>query len=46
MLLSGHHFIRYARTVAAQVDGELDRLERETGTPEYSRAADAAEMQV
>ena len=46
MLLSGHHFIRYARTVAAQVDGELDRLVRETGTSEYSREADAAEVQV
>jgi radical SAM superfamily enzyme YgiQ (UPF0313 family) len=26
MLLSGHHFIRYASTVAAQLEGELNRL--------------------
>jgi radical SAM superfamily enzyme YgiQ (UPF0313 family) len=31
MLLSGHHFIRYARNVVVQLDSELDRLRIERG---------------
>lgn len=31
ILLSGHHFIRYARTVVVQLDSELDRLRIERG---------------
>ena len=43
MLLSGHHFIRYASTVAAQLEGELNRLSLEKETTEFSNQTDAAE---
>lgn len=35
MLLSGHHFIRYARSVAAQLEFELDKFRTEKQTTEF-----------
>jgi len=37
MLLSGHHFIRYAKTVVANLDGELDKIQSEDLTADLSR---------
>jgi len=45
MLLSGHHFIRYAKTVAAQLEGELNRLSIEKQTAEFSIEAEPAEIE-
>ena len=45
MLLSGHHFIGYANTVAKQLEGELNRLTVEKGSAEYSTEPAPAEMQ-
>jgi hypothetical protein len=45
MLLSGHHFIRYASTVAAQLEGELNRLSIEKETTEFSNEPAPAEIQ-
>ncbi len=45
MLLSGHHFIRYASTVAAQLEGELNRLVIEKDTAEFSIEAAPAELE-
>ncbi len=45
MLLSGHHFIRYASTVAAQLEGELNRLAIEKETAEFSIKAAPAEFE-
>jgi radical SAM superfamily enzyme YgiQ (UPF0313 family) len=45
MLLSGHHFIRYATTVAAQVEGELNRLVIEKQTAELSNEPATAEVE-
>jgi radical SAM superfamily enzyme YgiQ (UPF0313 family) len=45
MLLSGHHFIRYASTVAAQLEGELNRLSIGTETTEFSIEAAPAEIE-
>jgi len=45
MLLSGHHFIRYASTVAAQLEGELNRLAIEEETPEFNIEATPAEFE-
>jgi len=44
MLLSGHHFIPYAATVAAQVECELTGLEIQNGTAKLSHQPDAAEI--
>jgi len=46
MLLSGHHFIRYARTVAAQLDGELNKLEVQRETAEFSNEPVPAEVEM
>ena len=35
MLLSGHHFIRYARSVVAQLESELDKFRTEKETTEF-----------
>jgi len=45
MLLSGHHFIRYATTLAAQLEGELNRLVIEEETTEFSNEAAPAEIE-
>jgi hypothetical protein len=45
MLLSGHHFIRYAGTVAAQLECELNRLGIEEKTSEFSIQAAPAEIE-
>jgi hypothetical protein len=45
MLLSGHLFIRYASTVAAQLEGELNRLSIEKETTEFSNEPAPAEIQ-
>src|SRR5271157_462247 len=45
MLLSGHHFIRYASTLAAQLEGELNRLGIEKETAEFSIEAAPAEFE-
>jgi radical SAM superfamily enzyme YgiQ (UPF0313 family) len=36
MLLSGHHFIRYAQTVVANLDGQLDKIEIENVAADLS----------
>ena len=46
MLLSGHHFIRYARTVATQLDGELNKLEVQRETAEFSNEPVPAEVEM
>jgi hypothetical protein len=35
MLLSGHHFIRYARCVVGELEVELDKCRIEKETPEF-----------
>jgi hypothetical protein len=45
MLLSGHHFIRYAKTVAAQLEGELNRLSTEKEPAEFDIEAAPAEVE-
>jgi len=45
MLLSGHHFIRYAKTVAAQLERELARLGIEKETAEFGVEAAPAEIE-
>ncbi len=43
MLLSGHHFIRYASGVVEQLECELNRFRIEKETTEFSKAAAACE---
>ena len=42
MLLSGHHFIRYARTVVAQVEFELNKSQIKKESPERCPQTDAS----
>jgi len=42
MLLSGHHFIRYARTVVAQVEFELNKSQIKKESPELCPQTDAS----
>jgi radical SAM superfamily enzyme YgiQ (UPF0313 family) len=44
MLLSGHHFIRYANTVAEQLEGELNRLATEKVPAEHRIETAPAEI--
>ena len=44
MLLSGHHFISYAKTVAAQLEGELNRLGIREQRTEFGIEAEPAEI--
>ena len=45
MLLSGHHFIRYANNVAEQLEGEVSRLAIEKESAEFSTEPAQAEIQ-
>jgi radical SAM superfamily enzyme YgiQ (UPF0313 family) len=45
MLISGHHFIRYARTVAAQLECMLNKLRIEKETTEFSNEPVPVEIQ-
>jgi hypothetical protein len=42
LLISGHHFIGYARQVTADLDDELDLLDRQAPAPGLALGAQAA----